>query len=60
MEIIGTIVIGCWSGSSPNCLCRKRTPTVIITILLGIAGWFLAAYLGQAMNLFDPVSPPGS
>jgi len=32
---------------------------VIITILLGIAGWFLAGYLGHAMNLFDAGEPAG-
>jgi len=30
-----------------------------MTILLGIAGWFLAAYLGQAMNLFNAGEPAG-
>lgn len=60
MEIIGTIVIGLLVGIVAKLLMPGKDPGgFIITILVGIAGSFLATYLGQAMNLYDAGEPAG-
>lgn len=54
MEIIGTIVIGLVAGVIAKLLMPGKDPGgFIITILLGIAGAFVATWLGQALGLYD-------
>ena len=51
MGIIGTIIIGLLAGIVAKFLMPGRDPGgFIITILLGIAGAFVATYLGQAVG----------
>ena len=53
MHIIGTIVIGFLAGLIAKFLMPGRDPGgFIITILLGIAGAFVATYLGQAIGWY--------
>src|SRR3954451_8047689 len=53
MHIIGTILIGLVVGVIANLLMPVRYPGgFIITILLGIAGAFVATYLGQAVGWY--------
>jgi uncharacterized membrane protein YeaQ/YmgE (transglycosylase-associated protein family) len=60
MEIIGMIVVGFIVGL----IARAVKPGndrmgIILTTLLGIAGSFLAGYLGQAMGLYTTGEPAG-
>lgn len=53
MTIIGTIIIGLIAGVVAKLLMPGRDPGgFIITTLLGIAGAFLATYLGQAIGWY--------
>lgn len=54
MEIIGTIIIGLVVGVIAKLLMPGRDPGgFIITILLGIAGAFVATWLGQAVGWYE-------
>ena len=60
MSIIGTIVVGFIVGL----LARALKPGdarmgVIMTTLLGIAGAFVAKYVGQALGLYGPNDAAG-
>lgn len=53
MSIIGTLLIGLIAGIIAKLLMPGRDPGgFIITILLGIAGAFLATWLGQAVGWY--------
>jgi uncharacterized membrane protein YeaQ/YmgE (transglycosylase-associated protein family) len=53
MHIIGTIIIGLLVGIVAKLLMPGRDPGgFIITTLLGIAGAFLAKYIGQAAGWY--------
>jgi uncharacterized membrane protein YeaQ/YmgE (transglycosylase-associated protein family) len=54
MEILYTIMIGLVVGIIAKFLMPGKDPGgFIITTLLGIAGAFVARYLGQAFNWYD-------
>lgn len=54
MGIIGTILIGLFAGIIAKLLMPGRDPGgFIITILLGIAGSFVATWLGQAVGWYE-------
>jgi uncharacterized membrane protein YeaQ/YmgE (transglycosylase-associated protein family) len=54
MGIIWTIIIGLLAGIVAKFLMPGRDPGgFIITILLGIAGAFVATYLGQAVGWYQ-------
>lgn len=54
MSIIGTLLIGLIAGIIAKLLMPGRDPGgFIITIILGIAGAFLATWLGQAVGWYD-------
>ncbi len=54
MSIIGTILIGLFAGIIAKLLMPGRDPGgFIITILLGIAGSFVATWLGQAVGWYE-------
>ena len=60
MSIIGTIIVGFIVGL----IARAVKPGndrmgIIMTTLLGIAGAFVARYIGQAMGLYGPNDPAG-
>ena len=58
--IIGTLVIGLIIGAVAKLLMPGKDPGgCIITILLGIAGSFVAGYLGQAIHWYEPGQPAG-
>jgi uncharacterized membrane protein YeaQ/YmgE (transglycosylase-associated protein family) len=60
MHIIGTIVIGLLVGIVAKLLMPGRDPGgFIITTLLGIAGAFVAKYIGQAAGWYSPEQPAG-
>ena len=53
MEILGTILIGLIVGIVAKLLMPGRDPGgFIITTLLGIAGAFVARYIGQALGWY--------
>ncbi|HYE50951.1 MAG TPA: GlsB/YeaQ/YmgE family stress response membrane protein [Azospirillaceae bacterium] len=53
MEIIGTLIIGLLAGLVAKFLMPGRDPGgFIVTTLLGIAGAFVATYLGQAIGWY--------
>ena len=58
--ILWTLIIGAVIGVVAKLLMPGRDPGgCIITILLGIAGSFLAGYLGQAMGWYQAGEPAG-
>ena len=61
MGILATLVVGLIVGALAKLIMPGRDPGgIIITILLGIAGAFLAGFLGRAVGWYDnPGSGPG-
>ena len=58
--IIATLVIGLVVGAIAKLLMPGKDPGgCIITILLGIAGAFVAGYLGQVVGWYQPGQPAG-
>ena len=57
---IVTILLGLAVGAIAKLLTPGRDPGgCFITILLGIAGAFVAGYLGQALGFYQPGQPAG-
>jgi uncharacterized membrane protein YeaQ/YmgE (transglycosylase-associated protein family) len=60
MEIVWTLVIGFLVGLVARFLMPGRDPAgFIITTLLGIAGAFLAQFIGRAAGWYGPGQPAG-
>lgn len=60
MSFIGAIIIGLLAGVIAKLLMPGRDPGgFIITILLGIAGAFLATWLGRAVGWYGPGDSAG-
>ena len=60
MGILMTILIGFIVGLIAKFLMPGRDPGgFIVTVLLGIAGAFLAGYMGRAFNWYMPGEPAG-
>jgi len=60
MEIIGIILVGLIAGIIAKFLLPGRDPGgCIITILLGIAGAFVATYLGKFLGIYEPGETAG-
>ena len=58
--ILWTIIIGLVVGVIAKLLMPGRDPGgCIITILLGIAGAFVAGYLGRLLHWYQPGQPAG-
>jgi uncharacterized membrane protein YeaQ/YmgE (transglycosylase-associated protein family) len=58
--IIWTLIIGLIVGGIAKLLMPGRDPGgCIITILLGIAGAFVAGYLGRLLHWYEPGQPAG-
>ena len=54
MGIIGTLIIGLVAGAVAKFLMPGRDPGgFIITMLLGVAGAFIATYLGHAVGWYE-------
>ncbi len=60
IEILWTLVIGLVVGAIAKLLTPGRDPGgCIITMLIGIAGAFVAGYLGRALGWYQPGQPAG-
>lgn len=60
MSILATIVIGLIVGALAKLIMPGKDPGgIIITILLGIAGSFIAGMLGQALGWYEAGEAPG-
>src|SRR5262249_405902 len=60
MAILSTILVGLVVGAIAKLLMPGKDPGgFIVTILLGIAGAFIATYLGQAVGLYKAGQPAG-
>jgi uncharacterized membrane protein YeaQ/YmgE (transglycosylase-associated protein family) len=61
MGIIATLVVGLIVGAIAKLLMPGKDPGgIIITIALGVAGAFIAGFLGRALGWYrDPGSGPG-
>ena len=58
--ILGTLIIGLLVGAVAKLLMPGKDPGgCIITILLGIAGAFIAGYLGRALGWYHEGDPVG-
>jgi uncharacterized membrane protein YeaQ/YmgE (transglycosylase-associated protein family) len=58
--LIWTLIIGLVVGGIAKLLMPGRDPGgCIITILLGIAGAFVAGYLGRLLHWYEPGEPAG-
>jgi len=59
-SILTTLIIGLLVGAVAKLLMPGKDPGGwIVTILLGIAGAFLAGYLGQAVGWYQPGQSAG-
>ena len=60
MAILWTIIIGLLVGVVAKLLMPGKDPGgFIVTILLGIAGSFVAGFVGRAMNWYSEGQPAG-
>ena len=60
MHVIWTLIIGIIIGAVAKLLMPGKDPGgIIITMLLGVAGSFVATYLGQALGLYRDGSSAG-
>jgi uncharacterized membrane protein YeaQ/YmgE (transglycosylase-associated protein family) len=61
MGFIATLIVGLVVGAIAKLLMPGRDPGgIIVTILLGIAGAFIAGFLGRAVGWYrDPATGPG-
>ncbi|MDB4964647.1 MAG: hypothetical protein JWN44_336 [Myxococcales bacterium] len=61
MHILAMLIIGLIVGALAKLFMPGKDPGgFIITILLGIAGSFVAGFVGRALGLYrDPASGPG-
>lgn len=61
MGIITTLLVGLVVGAVAKLLMPGRDPGgIIVTMLLGVAGSFVAGFLGRAVGWYDdPASGPG-
>ena len=60
MAILSTILVGLIVGAIAKLLMPGKDPGgFVITILLGIAGAFIATYIGQAIGWYKAGQPAG-
>ena len=60
MHIIATLVIGLIVGALAKLVMPGKDPGgILITILLGVAGSFIAGMLGHAFGWYEPQQAPG-
>lgn len=60
MHILWTLIVGLVVGAVAKLLMPGRDPGgFIITSLIGVAGSFVAAYVGKALGLYRADSAPG-
>jgi uncharacterized membrane protein YeaQ/YmgE (transglycosylase-associated protein family) len=57
MEILATLIVGLVVGAIAKLLMPGKDPGgIIITMLLGVAGAFVAGFLGRALGWYDSAS----
>jgi uncharacterized membrane protein YeaQ/YmgE (transglycosylase-associated protein family) len=55
MHLLWTLIVGLVVGALAKAIMPGKDPGgVLITMLLGIAGSFVATYLGRALGLYGP------
>ncbi len=61
MHIIAMLIVGLIVGAIAKLLMPGRDPGgILVTMLIGIAGSFIAGFLGRLVGLYrDPSHPPG-
>jgi uncharacterized membrane protein YeaQ/YmgE (transglycosylase-associated protein family) len=61
MHLIGTLLIGLIAGALAKLIMPGKDPGgILVTLILGIAGSFLAGFFGRAVGWYhDPGSGPG-
>jgi uncharacterized membrane protein YeaQ/YmgE (transglycosylase-associated protein family) len=61
MHIISTLLIGLIAGGLAKLIMPGKDPGgLVVTLILGVAGSFLAGFLGRAVGWYsDPGSRPG-
>jgi uncharacterized membrane protein YeaQ/YmgE (transglycosylase-associated protein family) len=60
MGLLWTLLIGLVVGALAKLIMPGRDPGgFIVTMLLGVAGAFLAGYLGKALGYYSPGEGPG-
>lgn len=60
MGLLWTLVIGLVVGAIAKLLLPGRDPGgLIVTMLIGVAGAFVAGYLGKALGYYNPAEAPG-
>lgn len=60
MSIIWMLLIGLAAGAIAKLIMPGRDPGgIIITMLLGVGGSFVAGFLGRALGWYGPESGPG-
>jgi uncharacterized membrane protein YeaQ/YmgE (transglycosylase-associated protein family) len=60
MGLLWTLLIGLVVGALAKLIMPGRDPGgFIITMLLGVAGAFIAGYLGKALGYYSPGHGPG-
>jgi uncharacterized membrane protein YeaQ/YmgE (transglycosylase-associated protein family) len=60
MGLLWTLLIGLVVGAIAKLLMPGRDPGgLIVTMLLGVAGAFVAGYLGKALGYYNPAEAPG-
>ena len=60
MGLLWTLLIGLVVGALAKLIMPGRDPGgFIITMLLGVAGAFIAGYLGKALGYYSPGDGPG-
>jgi uncharacterized membrane protein YeaQ/YmgE (transglycosylase-associated protein family) len=61
MHILWTLIIGLVAGALAKLIMPGKDPGgIVVTLLLGIGGSFLAAFFGRAVGWYhDPGSGPG-
>ncbi len=60
MSYVWTIVVGLVVGALAKLFMPGKDPGgIIVTILLGIAGSFVAGILGKSLHLYRPGEAPG-
>ncbi len=60
MDLIAMLVIGLIAGALAKAVTPGKDPGgCLITMLIGIAGSFVAGFLGRALNWYGPGEPVG-
>jgi uncharacterized membrane protein YeaQ/YmgE (transglycosylase-associated protein family) len=60
MGFLWTLIVGLVVGAVAKLLMPGRDPGgIIVTMLLGVAGAFIAGFIGRATHLYSPGAAPG-